>query len=148
MRTIMKASLLVMLAMTLSVPMLAQDPAHPPGRTIDWIINLTSPVADGATGTAHYMSFTPMTAGGRTQNRFFVECEYLVFPVAGTVLDVFLRMPANPTANVEDKYIGRMVVQNGSAALLLLTANAPIITKGTKVIVTIHDGPPLMLGSF
>ena len=147
MRTIMKVSLLVMLAMTLCVPMLAQGPAPPPGRTIDWIINLTSPVADGATGTAHYTSFTPMTAGGKAQTRLSVECEYLVFPTAGTMLDVFLRMPASPSAN-EEKYIGRMVVQNGSAALLLLTANAPIITKGTKVIVTIHDGPPLMLGSF
>lgn len=147
MRRLIKVSSLIVLAMALCVPMLAQGPTPPPGRNIDWIINLTSPVADGATGTAHYTAFIPATAGGKAQTRFSVECEYLVFPTAGTVLDVFLRMPAGPSAN-DDKFIGRMVVQNGSAALLLLTSNAPVITKGTKVIVTIHDGPALMIGTF
>lgn len=150
MRTFAKLSLLVILAMAVCAPMMAQGPMPPippPGKTINWTINLASPVAEGATGTAQYTAFFPASTIGKTQIRFSVECEYLVFPAAGTVLDVFLRIPGTPTAN-DGKYIGRMVVQNGSASLLLLTSNAPVITKGTEVVVMIHDGPALMIGTF
>ncbi|MFZ0285424.1 MAG: hypothetical protein WAL32_09355 [Terriglobales bacterium] len=152
MKPLMKLSFLAILAVTLSAPMLAQGvTAHAreinfvPGQSINWTIKLNPLVAGGPSGTAQYMLYVPVAAGA-IEARLSVECENVTYPTA-TVLDVFLQPPTGPTPS-QNKYIGRMEVQNGSAALLLLTANAPTITKGTKIIVAIHDGPVQMVGVF
>ena len=151
MKTFLKASLLVILAIAVSVPMLAQGPSPSPkpdpgpSRTIDWMIKLTSSSIDGPVGTAHYTIVYFDPAGKRMFKKLSVECEYASYP-NGSVLDVFLL--DQQRVNTKGQYIGRMEVQNGNAAMLLTSLNAPKVTRGTNLIVTLHNGPAIMVGRF
>jgi len=144
MRTFIKIATLLVLAIGLVVPVLAQVPGPtPPGLYINWTIKLAPATPGGPSGTAQYVSKLDTQAKGYMH--FAVECEYIEYP-SGTMLDVFVKVPS-PTPN-QLTWIGRMEVQNDSAALLLTTARAPKITKGTQVLVKTDAGILIMAGRF
>jgi len=152
MKAFLKISFFAILVVGLSVPMLAQGivapplqvhQVYPPGHTVNWTITLNQLTAGNAPGTASYTTYK-LTATGRLIRRFAVECEYANYPDR-TMFDVFV---SDPSITPQNKFVGNMEVQNGYAELVLVTAQAPMVTKGTVVTVAVHDGPVLMIGRF
>lgn len=136
MKAFLKISLFVILVVGLSVPMLAQGTTppgmrvhqvYPPGHTVNWTITLNQLTVGTPPGTASYSTFK-MTGTGKLIRRFSVECDYANY-ADGTMFDVFVN---DPSITPENTFVGSMEGQNGYAELVLVTAKAPLVTKGTK----------------
>ncbi len=145
MKTLLRSSLLAIIALALLAPAVAEDAA---GYFTSWTINLVAPEGGIAQGTAQYITFIaparpePIPAMGYI--RFIVQCEYLKLPSL-TQLDVFVGPGKNPGRG---KFVGRMHVVNGSASLLLTTDKAPAVTKGTTVTILNREGTVVLSGTF
>jgi len=148
-----KAFLVVITIIAFAVSMVAQGPgtvdkAVPPYHgtlNLNWTIVLHPPLpatASGQFGNATFATHQDLDTGVSHQ-RFWVECEYTEF-AAGTTMDVFVQEPTAPGR----VFVGNMVVRNGSAAMMLLSNNVPKVIHGSIVTVNLHDGTPVMLGTF
>jgi len=151
MKTLLRASLLAMVALALLAPATAQNSA---GIFTTWTINLTAPNGGTEQGTAQYITFigadVPRHLPAMGYIRFIVQCEYVSLPgPAPTQLDVFVG-PAGPRTpnHPYGKLVGHMLVENGSASLMLFQNRAPAVTKGTTVTILTREGNVLMSGIF
>jgi hypothetical protein len=159
MKTVLRTSLLAIVALALLAPAVAQDT---PGLSITWTTALASPTPEGGDGIAQYISFsepspspsprsTPLpmsgvTPGAKGYARFMVQCEYVNLS-GPTPLDVYVG-PATSPSLPYGKLVGSMHVVNGTASLLLTTARAPFVTKGTTVTIMTRQGSMVMTGKF
>jgi hypothetical protein len=160
MKTVVRTSLLAIIALALLAPAVAQDT---PGLSITWTTALASPTPEGGDGIAQYLSFsepspspspkpTPAPMSGLTPGktngytRFIVQCEYVNLS-GPTPLDVYVG-PATSPSQPYGKLVGSMHVVNGTASLLLTTARAPFVTKGTTVTIMTRQGSMVMTGKF
>jgi hypothetical protein len=75
-----------------------------------------------------------------------VQCEYVNQPNL-TALDVFVG-PGKTPSQPYGKLVGRMHIVNGAGSLLLTSARAPLVTKGTTVTIMYHQGDVIMAGQF
>jgi hypothetical protein len=148
MKTLLKTSLLAIVALALLAPAMAQNAA---GFFTTWTINLSAPNGGPDQGTAQYITFIP---SDRPQPfptmgyiRFIVQCDYLSLP-SPMPLDVFVGGRAKTPIFPYGKFVGRMQVENGSASLLLAAGKAPVVTKGTTVTILTRDGTVVMSGTF
>jgi hypothetical protein len=149
MKTLLRISLLVIVALALLAPVVAQDT---PGLLINWTIALTPPAVEGGERIAQYIRFSqPSPAPRPTPNphqyaKFMVQCEYLRLPDM-TPLDVYVG-PGNAPSNRYGVLVGRMHVMKGTVSLLVTTAKVPTISKGTTVTIVTREGTVIMGGRF
>jgi hypothetical protein len=147
MKTLLSISLLAIVAMTLAAPAIAQPPNSGPPQSFTWKISLVPPTAnDEGSGTATY-TVSRQTPDGKAFTKFAIECEYRDTPSPSqTWMDVFVKK--GNSLGQYGKLVGRMQLVGGYGELVLLNEKAPIVTKGTMVFVNIHDGSPILTGSF
>lgn len=147
MKTLLRTSLLAIVALALLAPAVAQNTA---GYFTSWTINLSAPDGGNAQGTAQYITFIaparPEPLPGMGYIRFIVQCDYVSLPTS-TPLDVFVD-PGKTPKSPFGKFVGRMHVENGSASLLLAAGKAPAITKGTTVTILTPERTVVMSGTF
>lgn len=147
MKTLLSISLLVLVSLALLAPAVAQDT---PGLISTWTIALAAPTPDGGEGTAQLItSIEPTPTPTPIRNgftRFIVLCDYVKLPSLAP-LDVYVGPGTTPNQPY-GRLVGRMHVVNGSGSLLLSSARAPFVTKGTTVSVMTHEGTVIMTGRF
>ena len=121
---------LLLFALTAAAPFaLAQ---RPPNLHIDWTIILSGPPLNGMTPTGN--------SDYEVQNtfrRFEADCDQVNVP-DGTLLDV----------RVNGKYVGSFRTLDQGGALVLTGVRAPNVTRGTKVSISIHNGPTILSGHY
>lgn len=108
---------------------LAQRPA---GLHIDWTIVLRGSSYNGMApiGNSDYEL-------QNTYRRFEADCDQVNVP-NGTLLDVW----------VNGKHVGSFATLDQGGALVLTGTRAPNVTKGTKVSISIHNGPTIVSGHY
>ena len=99
---------------------------------IDWTIVLSGPSYNGMTpiGNSDY----------EVQNsfrRFEADCDQVNVP-DGTLLDV----------HVSGKFVGSFASLDQGGALVLTGRRAPNVTRGTRVSISIHNGPTILSGHY
>jgi hypothetical protein len=102
------------------------------GVHIDWTIVLSGPSYGGMTpiGNSDYEV-------QNTFHRFEADCDQ-VNVVDGTLLDV----------KVNGKYVGSFPSLDQGGALDLTGRRAPNVTRGTKISISIHNGPTILSGHY
>lgn len=105
---------------------------RPAGIHIDWTIVLSGPAYNGMTpiGNSDYEV-------QNTYKRFEADCDQVNVP-DGTLLDVW----------VNGKKVGSFASLDQGGALVLTGTRAPNVTKGTKVSISIHNGPMIVSGHY
>jgi hypothetical protein len=153
MQTLLSSAVLSIVALALTAPAVGQS-VKGPGLTIHWEIGLKGPTPRNS-GSAAYDTFRasltpPATADGKLIRRFTVET---ITPelADGARLDVFLGPPT--TANEPyGKLVGTIDVDGGAGAMILISAKAPFVEKGTTVVVVGHGetaaGDLMLKGTF
>ena len=101
---------------------------RPAGIHIDWTIVLSGPAYDGMApiGNSDYEVLN-------TYRRFEADCDQVNVP-DGTLLDV----------HVNGKHVGSFRSLDQGGALVLTGKRAPNVTKGTKVSISVHNGPTIV----
>ena len=105
---------------------------RPAGVHIDWTIVLSGPSYNGMTpiGNSDYEV-------QNTFRRFEADCDQVNVP-DGTLLDV----------HVNGKFVGSFASLDQGGALVLTGTRAPTVTKGTRVSISIHNGPTILSGHY
>ena len=139
MKNCMKKSLtictLAVVALAAGVPAVGQDTANS-GVSIHLTAQLQSPAIGSGSGKAEYLAVRDTIRGskGPWHTRFTVEC-YSMAPQDGNKLDVFLG-PGKSANEPYGKYVGSITIQkDGSGALILVSAEAPVVRDDTTVTV-------------
>ena len=130
--TLAKPSVIALLLFVLGAASPFAFAQRPAGVHIDWTIVLRGPSYDGMTpiGNSDY----------EVQNnfrRFEADCDQVNVP-DGTLLDV----------KVNGKFVGSFSSLDQGGALVLTGTRAPNVTKGTRVSISIHNGPTILLGHY
>jgi hypothetical protein len=105
---------------------------RPASLHLDWTIVLTGPAYNGMTpiGNSDYEV-------QNTFRRFEADCDQVNVP-DGTLLDV----------HVNGKYVGSFPSLDQGGALVLTGRRAPNVTRGTRVSISIHNGPTILSGHY
>src|SRR6516162_6624864 len=130
--TLASASVLALLLFALTAAAPFASAQRPAGVHIDWTIVLSGPPLNGMTpiGNSDY----------EVQNsyrRFEADCDQVNVP-DGTLLDVW----------VNGKKVGSFASLDQGGALVLTGTRAPNVAKGTKVSISIHNGPTIVAGHY